>query len=120
MAKSWKFYQADAEQFRAYNVFTGPLDTEAGDVFLHYLREGKLGHGTDYFGIYCEDHATWLSVQPQDLKLKEITAKKVPSVNAHTKWAKEKAKRRMVVEDIGIEWDAVEIVAAPLGDGSGS
>ena len=74
MAHSWKFFEADAEQFRGYNVFTGPLKTEAGDVFVHYIRQGKLGAGTDYFGIYCEDHAAWLTVQPKDLQLKEVVA----------------------------------------------
>ncbi len=107
MARSWKFYRADAEQFRGYNVFIGPLDTEADDVFIHYIRQGKLGNGTDYFGIYCEDHAAWVSVQPKNLDLKEIGREVVVVPNAHTLWAKEKAKRKMVVEDIGIEWATI-------------
>ena len=85
MANSWKYYRAKAEQFRAYNVFTGPLKTEEGDAFVHYVRQGKLGNGTDFFGIYYEDHAAWLKVQPKDLGLAEVAQAEIPVDNPHTK-----------------------------------
>ncbi len=78
--RSWKFYRAAAEQYRAPNVFPGPLRTEAdaedGDKFVHYIREGQLGDGTDYFGVYCEDgdHAAWLAVQPAAVGIAEVEA----------------------------------------------
>ena len=103
MARSWKYYQAKAEQFRAHNVFTGPLRTEESDRFVHYMRQGKLGDGTDYFGVYCEDHASWLKVQPKDLKLIEIGAKDVPVPNVYTTLAVEKVELGISPEDIGLE-----------------
>ena len=76
--RSWKFYRAAAEQYRARNVFPGPLDTgaaaEDGDRFVHYVREGRLGDGTDYFGVYCEDHAAWLAAQPTAVGITEVEA----------------------------------------------
>lgn len=101
--RSWKYYRAKAEQFRGYNVFPGPLDAEAGEVFIHYIRQGKLGDGTDYFGVFCEDHAAWLKVQPQRLELTEIAAEKVPVPNVYTELVAAKiASKRAPVEDIGL------------------
>lgn len=102
---SWKYYRAKAEQFRGYNVFPGPLDAEAGEVFIHYVRQGELGDGTDFFGIYCEDHAAWLKAQPQDLGLKEISAKGVPVPNVYTELRDVKLAARMAVEGIGLGED---------------
>ena len=101
--RTWKYYRARAEQFRAHNVFVGPLHTEDGDHWVHYVRQGKLGDGTDYFGIFCEDHAVWLKVQPKDLGLKEISAKEVPVPNVYTTLAAKKVELDRLSEDIGLE-----------------
>ena len=95
MARSWKYYQAKAEQFRAHNVFTGPLRTEESDRFVHYMRQGKLGDGTDYFGVYCEDHASWLKVQPKDLLLQEVDASTIPP-NPHVELERLRLEERLL------------------------
>ena len=100
--RSWKFYRAAAEQYREHNVFLGLLNTEAGDQLIHYVRQGKLGSGTDYFGIYCEDHAAWLKVQPGGLGLVEIAQDKVPVPNQFTELRAAKVLAKRAVEDIGL------------------
>lgn len=100
--RSWKYYRAKAEQFRGYNVFPGPLDAEAGDVFIHYVRQGKLGDGTDYFGVFSGDHAAWLKVQPPGLDLKEISAEEVPKPNVYTLLAAAKIEDGRVLSDTGL------------------
>jgi hypothetical protein len=103
--RSWRYYRAEAEQFRGHNVFWGPLDIDVGDRFVHYARQGKLGDGTDYFGIYCADHARWLRVQPQGLDLKEIAVKDVLVPNVYTTLSAEKVQLGTVPEDVGLEND---------------
>lgn len=100
--RTWKFYRAAAEQYREPNVFHGPLNIEDGDRFIHYVRQGKLGSGTDYFGIYCEDHAGWLKVQPKGLGLVEVVEKDVPLPNQLTELRAVKVLANRVVEDIGL------------------
>ena len=100
--RSWKFYRAAAEQYREPNVFLGPLNTEARDVLIHYVRQGKLGDGTDYFGVYAEDHAAWLKVQPKAVGLVEITQDKVPVPNQFTEWQGKKQKMGLVSDDVGL------------------
>ena len=100
--RSWKFYRAAAEQYREPNVFLGPLNTEAGDILIHYVRQGKLGDGTDYFGVYAEDHAAWLKVQPKAVGLVEVTATDVPVPNQYTELRAVKTLAKRAVEDIGL------------------
>ena len=100
--RSWKYYRAQAEQFRGYNVFPGPLDAEVGEVFIHYIRQGKLGDGTDYFGIYCEDHEVWFKVQPKNLGLKEISVEEVLVLNKYTELRAERLLLGKPSNDIGL------------------
>ena len=101
--KTWKFYRASTEAIREPSVFAGPLDTEGGDIFVHYLRQGVLGKGTDYFGIYTEDHAGWLAAQPPELAVTEITAAEVPDPNVYTQYQAWKAAQGRETDDIGLE-----------------
>lgn len=80
--RKWKYYRADVEEVRTPNVFPGPLDIEAGDRFVHYLRSG----GTDYFGVFAETAriTKWLAAQPAEVGLTEITAADVPQPNWHS------------------------------------
>ena len=101
---SWKYYRAKAEQFREHNVFWGTLK-EDGDRFIHYVRQGKLGDGTDYFGVFCGDHAAWLRVQPKGLEIVEIGVKEVPVPNVYTLLAAAKIEDGRVPSDIGLAAD---------------
>ena len=76
---------------------------EDGDQFIHYIRQGKLGDGVDYFGTYCEDHAAWFKVQPKNLGLKEINAEDVLVPNKYTRWVVEKLSLGKSTGDIGLE-----------------
>ena len=100
--RSWRYYKAKAERIREHNVFLGPLDTDAGDIFIHYLRQGTLGNGTDFFGIYCEDHAAWLAVQPKNVGLVEVAEKGVPTPNQFTELRAVKTLAGRAVEDVGL------------------
>lgn len=113
MAREWKFYAASAEQYRAHNVFQGPLRLDDGqDRFFHYLRQGKLGLGTDYFGIFCEDHKAWEGAQPKELGLKEVERTIVPTVNPYTRLWAAKAAKGEPTEDMGLE-SALELEDIP-------
>lgn len=100
--RTWRYYRAAAEEYLTPNVFMGMLRPEEGDKFLHYVRVGRLGDGTDYFGVYAVDHDAWLAVQPPNLNVTEIKVEEVPVPNQFTELAAERRRSNVSMEDVGL------------------